>query len=161
MHSNPEDMPAVSAAPVRSYDSGHIFRGYRQPWPRSWRCLCALGLSTTYSVLLLLASLCVATGVFHVEAPHDAHEHHAHADTHHHASSEAHHDSAPAAHHTPPWPDICNIVQQVFTSTILCVVPLPALGLPPGQALVHTVISFIDFTRLTPFSIRAPPSAIS
>ncbi len=102
---------------------------------------------------LLLASFCVATGIFHAEVPHDVH--------HHHAGSEAHHHTPPDAHHTSPVPDICDIVHQVCTALVLWTVPLPTLTLPQGPVPVQTVRSFVDSLPPSPGSIRAPPDLIS
>lgn len=128
---------------------------------RDWRRRCALSLSVTYSLLLLLASFCIATGIFHVEAPHDAHHHHTPPGAPHHAGSDAHHHATPGAHHTSPLPDICDMVHQVCTAMALWNVPLPTLALQQGQALVGKVRSLVDSTPLIPFSIRAPPEVIS
>jgi len=118
-----------------------------------WHRVCALSLSAIYSVLLLLASLCVATGMFHAAAPPDAH--------HHHAGSAAHHHAAPDAHHASTVPDICDIVHQACTALVLWTVPIPTLTLPQGPVPVQIVHYFIDSQPLAPFSIRAPPAIIS
>ena len=118
-----------------------------------WHRLCALSLSATYGVLLLLASLCIATGVFHAEAPPDAH--------HHHAGSAAHHHATPDAHHASPVPDICDIVHQACTALVLWTVVLPTLALLQSPVPVQIVHSFVDSTPPSPFSIRAPPVVIS
>ena len=138
-----------------------IARGYHRIGPRDWRYLCALALSTSYSLLLLLASLCVATGLFHDAAPHDVHHHHAYPGAHHHADADAQHHTAPDAPHPSPLLDICDVVHQVFTATVLDRISLPALALPSVQALVSVIVGFIDSTPSTPCSIRAPPSAVS
>src|SRR5262245_57066852 len=101
-----------------------------------WRRLCALSLSATYSILLLLASLCIATGMFHVAAPPDAH--------HHHAGSAAHHHAAPDTRPASPLPDICDIVHQVCTALVLWTVSLPTLALPQSPVPVRIVHSFVD-----------------
>jgi hypothetical protein len=122
--------------------------------PSDWRRLCALSLSATYSVLLVLASLCVATGLFHAAAPHGTHHHHA-------DSAAAHHHAAPDARHASPVPDICDIVHQVCTTLVLWAVPLPTLTLSSGPAPVKTVCSFVDSLLPSSCSIRAPPVVIS
>lgn len=119
----------------------------------NWHRLCALSLSAIYSVLLLLASLCIATGVLHAGAPPDAH--------HHHAGSAAHHHAAPDAHHASPVPDICDIVHQVCTALVLWAVLLPTLALPQSPVSVQIVCGRVDSTPSSHFSIRAPPVVIS
>lgn len=136
-------------------------RGYHRIRPRDWRYLCALALSTSYSLLLVLASLCMATGLFHGAAPHDVHHHHAPPGAHHHADAEAPHHTTPDAHHSSPLLDICDVVHQVFTGTVLDIIPLPALALPAVQTLVCAMVGRMDSTPSTPCSIRAPPSAVS
>ena len=143
----------LSHASPKSYALSRAWRGYYHLGQRDWRRVYALSLSATYGLLLLLASFCVATGIFHVKAPHDAH--------HHHAGSDAHHHTAPDAHHASPVPDICDIVHQVCTSLVLSVVSLPTLALPQGPALVETAPSLVASTPLTAFSIRSPPEVIS
>jgi hypothetical protein len=120
---------------------------------RHWRWLCALSLSATYGVLLLLASLCVATGLFHVQAPHDEH--------HHHAGSDAHPHPSPDAHPAPPIPDICDLVHQVCTVLVLESVLLLTLMLPLGPRPVSLVHRFLNALSPSPYSIRAPPALIS
>jgi hypothetical protein len=112
---------------------------------RHWRWLCALSLSATYGVLVLLASLCVATGLFHGQAPHDVHHHHAGSET----------------HHAPPVLDICDLVHQVCTALVLWSVPLPMRTLLPGPRPVQVVHSFINALPPSSFSIRAPPALLS
>jgi hypothetical protein len=124
-----------------------------RPGHGDWRRLCALSLSVTYSVLLLLASLCIATGIFHVAAPPDAH--------HYHASSAAHHHAAPDAPPASAVPDICDIVHQICTPLVLWTILLPTLALPQSLASVQIVCSFADSTPSAPCSIRAPPVVIS
>ena len=118
-----------------------------------WHRVCALSLSAIYSVLLLLASLCVATGMFHAAAPPDAH--------HHHAGSAAHQHAAPDGHHASTVPDICDIVHQACTVLVLWTAPLPTLVLPQSPVEVQIVLSFVDSAPSSPFSIRAPPVVIS
>jgi hypothetical protein len=136
-------LSALSRALRRSRCLGH----------GDWRRLGALSLSATYSVLLLLASLCMATGVFHAEAPPAAH--------HHQAGSAAHHHAAPDAHRASPVPDICDIVHQVCTALVLWAVILPTLGLPQRPVPVQIVCSRVDSTPSARFSIRAPPVVLS
>jgi hypothetical protein len=128
-------------------------RGSFSPGHGNWRRLCALSLSATYSVLLLLASLCIATGIFHAEAPPEAH--------HHHGASAAHQHAVPDAHHASHVPDICDIVHQVCTALVLWSVLLPVLALPQNPVSVQIVLSRVDSTPASPFSSRAPPVVIS
>ena len=154
MDDTPEDkaivwghaLPMLSALRRASRRDGCLGHG-------DWHRLCALSLSATYSGLLLLASLCIATGVFHAEAPPDAH--------HHHAGSAAHHHAAPDAPHASPMPDICDIVQQVCTALVLWAVLLPMLALPQSPVSVPIVCDRVDSTPSSHFSIRAPPVVIS
>ena len=143
----------VKHALPKSYALSGALRRYCRLGHGDWRRLCALSLSATYSVFLLLASLCVATGMFHAEAPPDAHQHH--------AGPAAHHHAAPDAHHASAVPDICDIVHQACTALVLWTGPLPTLALQQGQALVEKVRSLVDSAPLIPFSIRAPPEVIS
>ena len=143
----------VSHALPKLYALSRASRRYCRPGHGDWRRLCALSLSATYSVLLLLASLCIATGMFHGATPPDAH--------HHHAGSAAHHHAAPDAPPASSVPDICNIVHQVCTALVLWTVLLPTLALPQSPSPVQIVRSFVDCTPPSPCSIRAPPVVIS
>jgi hypothetical protein len=120
---------------------------------RHWRWLGALSLSATYGMLWLLASLCVATGLFHGQALPDVHQHH--------AGSAAHHHAPPDARHASPVPDLCDLVHQVCTALILWSVPLPTLTLSPRLLPVPLVYSFVNAFPSSPFSIRAPPALLS
>ena len=120
---------------------------------RHWRWLGALSLSATYGVLVLLASLCVATGLLHVQVPH--------AVPHHHAGSAAHQHGPPDAHQASPVPDLCDLVHQVCTALILWSVPLPTLTLSPRLLPVPLVHSFVNALPSSPCSIRAPPALLS
>jgi hypothetical protein len=150
----PEDgVIVVSHALPKSYAFSRASRRYFCLRHSDWHRLCALSLSATYSVLLLLASLCVATGMFHAAAPPDVH--------HHHADSAAHHHAAPDAHHASTVPDVCDIVHQACTALVLWTVLLPTLALSQSAVPVQIVRSFVDSTSSSPFSIRAPPVVIS
>jgi len=148
-----ERVVVVSHALPKLYTLSRASRRYCRPGHGDWRRLCALSLSATYSILLLLASLCIATGMFHGAAPPDAH--------HHHAGSAAHHHAAPDTRPASPVPDICDIVHQVCTAVVLWTVSLPTLALPQSPVSVRIVHSFVDSTPSLPFSIRAPPVVIS
>src|SRR5215831_1452219 len=91
-------------------------QGTRPGW--TWRRLCALALCTTSPLLYLLATICLATGVFHHEIPHQAHHHH---------------HTGPGAHHTAGLPDICDFAQQALTTTVVAPVPLLPGMLAPGE----------------------------
>ena len=143
----------VSHALPKLYALSRASRRYCRPGHGDWRRLCALSLSATYSALLLLASLCIATGLFHGATPPDAH--------HHHAGSAAHHHAAPDAPPASSVPDICNIVHQVCTALVLWTVLLPTLALPQSPSPVQIVRSFVDSAPSSSFSIRAPPVVIS
>ncbi len=150
----PEDrVVVVSHALPKLYAFSRASRRYCRLGHGDWHRVCALSLSATYSALLLLASLCIATGMFHAVAPPDAH--------HHHAGSAAHHHTAPDTHHTSAGPDICDIVHQACTALVLWTVVQPALALPQSPVPGQIVHSFVDSTPSSPFSIRAPPVVIS
>jgi hypothetical protein len=143
----------VSHALPTPYALSRALRRYDRLGHRDWRRLCALSLSATYGVLVLLASLCVATGFFHVTVPHHV--------RHHYAGSEAYHHTPTDAHHTSPVPDICDIVHQVCTALVLCTLPLPTLTLPQGPMPAQKWHSFVDAFLPSAFSIRAPPVVLS
>ena len=130
-----------------------IVQRYGRVSHRHWRWLGALSLSATYGVLVLLASLCVATGLFHGQMPHAAH--------HHQAGSAAHHHGPPDTHHASPVPDLCDLVHQVCTALVLWSVPLPMLTLSPRLLPVPLVHSFVNALPSSPCSIRAPPALLS
>ena len=92
---------------------------------------CALSLSApiVYSCYWHLSV--IATGMFHVAAPPDAH--------HHHAGSAAHQHAAPDAHPASAVPDICDIVHQICTALVLSTVSLPTLVLPQSPSPVQIV----------------------
>jgi len=150
----PEDGAiVVSHALPKSYALSRASRRCSCLGYRDWHRLCALSLSATYGALLLLASLCIATGMFHAGAPADAH--------HHHAGSAAHHHPTPDAHRASPVPDICDIVHQVCTALVLWTVLLPTLALPQRPVPVQIIRGWVDSAPSAPFSIRAPPVVIS
>ena len=118
MYDSPEEMGVVvSHALPKLHTLSRAAWRYCRPGHGDWRRLCALSLSATYSVLLLLASLCIATGIFHAATPPEAH--------HHHAGSAPHHHAAPDAHRASAVPDICDIVHQVCTVVVLWIVSEP------------------------------------
>ena len=154
VYDTPEDRAIVwgHALPMLSALS-RASRRYACLGHGDWYRIGALSLSATYCGLLLLASFCIATGVFHAETPPDA--------DHHHAGPAAHHHAAPDAHHASPMPDICDIVHQVCTALVLWAVLLPTLALPQSPVSVPIVCSRVDSTPPSHFRIRAPPVVIS
>ena len=112
-----------------------------QPW-WTWQRLCALALCTTSPLLYLLASICLATGVFHLETPHQAHHHH-------HTGSDA--------HHTTGLPDICDFAHQALTTTVVAPVPVLPDGLAPGETLLHPPRFVLPLAFVSRHGIRAPP----
>ena len=112
-----------------------------QPW-WTWQRLCALALCTTSPLLYLLASICLATGVFHLETPHQAHHHH-------HTGSDA--------HHTTGLPDICDFAHQALTTTVVAPVPVLPDGLAPGETLLHPPRFVLPSAFVSRHGIRAPP----
>ena len=112
-----------------------------QPW-WTWQRLCALALCTTSPLLYLLASICLATGVFHLETPHQVHHHH-------HTGSDA--------HHTTGLPDICDFAHQALTTTVVAPVPVLPDGLAPGETLLHPPRFVLPLAFVSRHGIRAPP----
>jgi hypothetical protein len=113
----------------------------KQPW-WTWQRLCALALCTTSPLLYLLASICLATGVFHLETPHQAHHHH-------HTGSDA--------HHTTGLPDICDFAHQALTTTVVAPVPVLPDVLAPGETLLHPPRFVLPLAFVSRHGIRAPP----
>jgi hypothetical protein len=118
-------------------------RGTRPWW--TWQRLCALALCTTSPLLYLLATLCLATGIFHYETPHQAH-HHNH-----------HHRTGPDAHHSSGLPDICDFAQQALTTTVVAPVPLLPCVLAPGETLLRPPHFLLPIALVSCHGIRAPP----
>ena len=114
--------------------------GRRSRW--TWQRLCALALCTTSPLLYLLASICLATGIFHLETPHQAHHHH---------------HTGPEAHHTAGLPDICDFAQQALTTTIVAPVPVLPGMFSPGETLLHPPRFVLPSTFVSRHGIRAPP----
>ena len=143
----------VSHALPKLYTLRRTLQRYDRLRHRHWRWLGALSLSATYGVLVLLASVCVATGLLHEQAPHDEH--------HHHAGSHAHQHVPPDTHPASPLPDICDLVHQVCMALALWSVPLPTLTLSPRLLPVPLVHSFLHAHAPSPLNIRAPPALLS
>ena len=123
--------------------SGHAAlswpRGRRSRW--TWQRLCALALCTTSPLLYLVASICLATGVFHHETPHQAHHHHTH----------------PQAHHPAGLPDVCDFAQQALTTTAVAPAPLLPCLHTPGDLLLRLPDLFLPIELVSRHGIRAPP----
>jgi len=117
------------------------------PWPRgrrsrwTWQRLCALALCTTAPLLYLLASICLATGVFHHETPHQAHHPH----------------TSPHAHDPSGLLDVCDFAQQALTTTVVAPVPLLPCLLPPGESLPRPLGFVLPIELASRHGIRAPP----
>jgi hypothetical protein len=110
---------------------------------KAWLKACALGLSTTYTALFLLTSLCLATGFLHAEVPHDHPHHHAHSD----------------ADQPSVLPDICDFVIQALMTTELQTGRFPSRVLPPGDVLALAPARLISPTPMLSHTIRAPPAS--
>jgi hypothetical protein len=116
-------------------------------WPRgrqswwTWQRLCALTLCTTAPLLYLLASICLATGVFHHETPHQAH----------------HHSTSSHAHHPSGLPDVCDFAQQALTTTAVASAPLLPCVHTPGDLLPRLPDLFLPIACVSHYGIRAPP----
>jgi hypothetical protein len=114
-------------------------RGTRPGW--HWQWLCALALCTTVPLLYLFASICLATGIFHHETPHQAH----------------HHPASPDAPHASGLPDICDFAHQALTTTVTAPVPLLPGVLLPGEPLPPPPRVVLPIARVSCLAIRAPP----
>jgi hypothetical protein len=77
----------------------------RHSWFYAHRRVYALGCSTIYVGLYLLAALCLATGVFHPAGTYQGHHHHG-----------SHEDHPAGARHATAWPDICDFALQTLTT---------------------------------------------
>ena len=115
-------------------------------WLYAHRRVCALGCSTSYVGLYLLAVLCLATGVFHPAGVHHGHHHHG-----------SHDDHPAGARHATAWPDICDFALQTLTTTawyndqiMPCTLVLSALLTPATPTCVLSVCTAL-------LHIRAPP----
>lgn len=128
-----------------------IFRLSRRQQKRFWHSFCALGLSMTYGVLYLFASVCLATGAFHPDSPDNTHHHH---DASHHQSDANPHDTSASL------PDICDVALQALTTTAVHTVHLPSLVLPPGETLAPALYPVVLAESGVSPSIRAPPDAL-
>src|SRR5437763_11140140 len=124
-----------------SRHAGMTWAQGKPPW-RTWQRLCALALCTTSPLLYLLASICLATGVFHHEIPHQAHHHH---------------HPGPEAHHAAGLPDICDFAHQALTTTVAASVPLLSGVLLPGETLPRPPRVVLPIARVSCLDIRAPP----
>jgi hypothetical protein len=107
---------------------------------RHWQWLCALALCTTVPLLYLFASICLATGVFHHETPHQAHHH-----------------TGPDAHHASGLPDVCDFAQQALMTTVAAPVPLLPGVLLSGETLPCPPRFVLPMAFVSHHGIRAPP----
>ena len=124
-----------------SKHAGMAWAQGKQPW-WTWQRLCALALCMTSPLLYLLASICLATGIFHLETRHQAHHQH---------------HTGPEAHHTAGLPDICDFAQQALTTTIVApVLVLPGV-LSPGATLLPLPRFVLSIAFVSRHGIRAPP----
>jgi hypothetical protein len=113
------------------------------------RWFCALGLSASYSVLYVFASLCLATGVFHPEArDHHAHPHHDHS---------AHEHGASESHPLPALPDICDFTLQVLMTVMWQEPYTPRFTLLQAQPQWDAIPVAPMTPLLAAFRSRAPP----
>lgn len=126
------------------------YRRHHKPLWRSWRKLCALGLGTAYSTLLLFAVLCVATGAFHPDTPHD------HDDSHHH-----HHHPDADSRSPSVRLDICEFAWQALMSTTWDTEPLPAIALLRGEPVKLPMSRGVVTAPDVSPGIRAPPGFFS
>ena len=113
-------------------------RGRRTWW--TWQRLYALALCTTVPLLYLVASICLATGVFHHETPHQAHHH-----------------TGPDAHHASGLPDVCDFAQQALMTTVAAPVPLLPGVLLSGDTLPRPPRFVLPMAFVSRHGIRAPP----
>jgi hypothetical protein len=131
---------SYSARAMSLHTSMSWVRGKPLWW--TWQRLCALALCTTSPLLYLLASICLATGIFHLETPHQAHHHH---------------HTGPEAHHTAGLPDICDFAQQALTTTIVAPVPVLPGMFSPGETLLRPPRFVLPSAFVSRHGIRAPP----
>lgn len=118
--------------------------------PHSWlyahRRIYALGCSTIYIGLYLLAVLCLATGVFHPAVAYHGHHHHG-----------SHEDHPAGARHATAWTDICDFALQTLTTTawrndqiMPCTLVLGEIITPATNTWALSVVTAL-------LNIRAPP----
>jgi len=124
-----------------SHQAGMTWAQGKPPW-RTWQRLCALALCTTSPLLYLLASICLATGIFHHEIPHQAHHHH---------------HTGPESHHPAGLPDICDFAHQALPTTVVAPVPLLPGMLSPGEPLLRPLRFVLPISPVSRHGIRAPP----
>jgi hypothetical protein len=139
-HAEKERIVSWGAHPSLDHAAHSWPRGRRSRW--TWQRLCALALCMTLPLLYLLASICLATGIFHAEIPHQAHHHH---------------HTGPAAHHPAGLPDICNFAHQALTTTVVAPVPLLPGVLSPGETLLRPPRFVLPIELVSRHGIRAPP----
>ena len=136
-------LTACRLAGIRLACQVGVLQTWRQLRRETWRKACALGLSTTYASLFLLASLCFATGFFHLDVSHDPH----------------HHQATPDANHTSALLDICDFVLQTLMTTELQMVQFPSSVLPPVDVFALASILLTYSNPAAYHTIRAPPAS--
>jgi hypothetical protein len=112
-------------------------RHYRQ----AWQCFCIFGLSATYGLFLLFASLCSVATLLP-------------ADTHH---NTPHHHTTPDAQHSSTLPDACACVLQGLMPTALPAMYLLACVAAISVTLSPSIGHFPYRLACGYTSIRAPP----
>ena len=119
---------------------------------RRRRWFCALGLSASYSVLYLFASLCLATGLLHPEArDHHAHSHHNHS---------AHAHRASESHPIPALPDMCDFTLQALMTVMGQGPYTPHFTLLQAQPQWDTMPAAPVTPLPAAFRSRAPPGLL-
>jgi len=114
-----------------------------------YRWFSALGLSASYSILYVFASLCLGTGLFHPAArDHHAHPHHDHS-AHEHGTSE----SRPM----PALPDICDFTLQALMTVMWQGQYTPRFTLLQAQPQWGAIPAAPVTPLLAAFRSRAPP----
>ena len=113
--------------------------------------LCAVGLGLSYCSAYLLASLCLATSLFHLPSDPEPRSHH-HAGAHQHD-----HDQAPSSEGA--WADICDVALHVLLSDACQQAPKTVVVQLIGEALRGLHDAAISLHIPTYISIRAPPFA--
>ena len=116
----------------------------------SFQKLCAAGLSAMYVILYLMASLCLATGVFHPDTAHES-AHHPH-DHHHHDHGPVH-ESSPAA----ATPDVCDVVLQALMTPLWRLAPTMPVSALSSPMQVPADALYLPLYITTVNTIRAPP----
>ena len=122
---------------------------------RAFQRLSALGTSAIYVILYSAASFCLATGVFHVESPHEG-QHHSHSHHHHHEHGPVR-ESAPAA----TTLDVCDFALQILSTPLCYLVPVLPVVAFMSQTQVSADASCTPLYLAIVHTIRAPPEDVS